>query len=210
LFYYAGLVVNHLQKRNVYRSDSLGVCLAGNGSKSLLWIQPDPTGFLARFISESSGIVVGPEGVLSSPSPKEEVAAGLVSSSALLPGSDVLPPSVVLGEACEIPDGGEIAEADVQLFQRGIQLRSVHNTAAFLQLFKEVVREKLPSLAEGSNLETKLDKAKFAIIQKLTDLGQTAKDGDIEIEPVFITGLKALLGEIQTADTSRKHLAAKA
>jgi hypothetical protein len=209
LFYYVGLVVRRLRERNVYRSDQLGVCLAGNGSKSLRWIPNDPTGFLARFISESSGIKVTADQILSSPSPKEEVAAGLVSSSALLPGSDVLPPSIVLGEKCEAPGTGDVPEADVQLFLQGIQLKSMDNITAFLKLFGEIVRQKLPTLlSDSARLESKLSKARSAIIQKLMDLGQSAKDGDVEIEPVFITGLKSLLAEVEASDVSRGGLAA--
>jgi len=220
LFYYAGMMLRHVEERSkdAYRSSDLpSIHLCGNGSRVIHWVTSgsyNPQMPIARLLKIMLAAGAGREvargefRIEFSPQPKAEAAYGLVAEY-LLGDVDLFEErafqSVVAGEPFVV---GSDARSEVGLeqlgdFRTGIEVYEIPSLRRFIDIYKQQSEQKEWALESITDAEEMLANALSAV--KDWSLRQKNRErGEIELEPLFIVGLRELLSFFLEARQARK------
>jgi hypothetical protein len=200
IFYYVGLLMQHLVKQGRYSPQEPDVFLAGNGSKIVHWLasgdfQPGCpiAGLLTRCLGAASRLNGG-GGSLKlrlSTNPKSEAACGLVGTRMLniIDGTGLLAGEVHRQAGRERAWDSVLTAEDFKVglepSDKLVQLKD------FLEVFDEFAG------GPGANFDRighgELPEVKKRLADRLSELGKPHDVKEVHVEPVFILALKALL-----------------
>lgn len=200
IFYYIGLLLQHLVKSTSYQGQMPNIYVAGNGAKMFHWLATgayssnSPISALFKSVLlKASGFKDDPKtfDVHISPEPKAEAAFGLVCTETDLDESgrtDKVMAGEVFIEDSKQCDWRETLTAG--RIKKGLEVpQTLQNMEDFIEIFNSYANSKnavIPSLFSNDIL------IKKRLSQKLLDLkGKEAKA--IHVEPLFISALKILL-----------------
>lgn len=203
IFYYVGLLLQHLIKSSSYQRKMPNIYVAGNGAKMFHWLgagayssnSPISTLFKSALL-KASGFKDDPKtfDVHISPEPKAEAAFGLVCTETDLDESGRTD-KVMAGEIF-IEDGKQYDWREpltAERIKKGLEVpQTLQNLEDFIESFNSYANSRnavIPSLSSNGIL---INSIKNRLSQKLLDLkGKEAKA--IHVEPLFISALKILL-----------------
>jgi hypothetical protein len=205
LLFYSGLLFRHLVESGKCKPAMDGIFIGGNGSKMFSWLnngvlplsEPVTQFFVGLFLA-GSGQDLGTVRLELTPRErlKHEVAFGLVSSESL---SDVADPVIISGERIRTQDEtiAEVDQISVPMVRSGVRpesgLPTLRNYADTLFRAQSAAKDRFmptdPEAVDWGYLETQLT-------EELARLRQKPED-ELDLEPVFIIGLRLLLDEIR-------------
>ena len=215
LYYYVGTILGTLYKEQKYtRNEITPVYMGGNGSRLLNWLSTggkfdryaEINELFSYMLSKGSGFADTNEITYLSKRPKDEVACGLVLNDTKLTGLDRKQKDpLIAGEDCQV-NGESITwedrldlEGDIKSFEIG-ELVQLH---LFLDEFNQAIKDlKLEGITPmtqfkpGEGLDEKYRDKLWKDTQrelKATLLKMKGDADNIQVEPPFILGLKALL-----------------
>ncbi len=219
LYYYVGLLIRVLRADETYTPDSItAMYLGGNGSRLLHWL--DTTGqfsryseiqpFLSRLLSRGAGMEDTEKYTQLSSSPKDEIACGLVLDNTKLAGFSYRSrgSALVPGEAYTMNgtaynwDQPIVISDDISRISE-FRIHNLDNLNNYLYEFHRALQdlqiegvEPLPGykmstdLNDNNRLWQRTQRSLSNILQEGNFIGPA---NEIQIEPPFILGLKALL-----------------
>jgi len=213
LFYYVGLMLRHLRERGLYGEDIPQVFVGGNGSNLFHWVARGAwtpasavNGLFRDVFLEAAGLP-DPQrhfAINLSAEPKAEASIGLIVdvSSTLGQYDDVNAAafsSVVAGEPFRIGRQAlaEHATFTVQQLSAGVNALQAPSLRRLLQLYRSATEGQnaiLPPIPSGDH-GALLNQAETCIRNWVVSR-RTKDPNDIELEPLFIVGLRKLLDEI--------------
>ena len=210
LFYYAGLMLRHLETRatNSYRAaDMPSIHLCGNGSKLIQWVtsgsyipQMPVARLLRRMLTEGAAWNVPSRGdfrIEISPQPKAEAAYGLVAEY-LLGDVDLFDErafqSIVAGEPFKAGQNRrtEVGLLDISELREGVVVEEIPSLRRFVEMYKQQNEQKEWSLEGLMNQEAMLSNALNGT-REWCFRQQQRENWQIEVEPLFVIGLRELL-----------------
>lgn len=206
LFYYAGLFARAHKNGDEGTDPSIdGLYFGGNGSKTFLWAGEGafPTTPLMRMFQNSflsalqrGGTAPAPNIVLSE-HPKAEAAFGLVVDELPRSAHDLV--HVVAGEAFKIGDRLSPETESLTLgafYENDIQVEKLTNLEHFLAQYNSFAKSGDWVLPPVKHVESILDDALKDLRQHLQDQRAKSSSADVELEPLFVTGLRFALRRV--------------
>ena len=212
LFYYVGLMLRHLRERGLYGEDIPQVFVGGNGSNLFHWVARGAwtpasavNGLFRDVFLEAAGLP-DPQrrfAINLSAEPKAEASIGLIVDvqSTLGQFDDVNAAaftSVVAGEPFEVSGlaSSEHAAFTSQQLSAGVKAEKAPSLRRLLEFYKQNTEGQnaiLPPVPGGRERDL-LDQAALSIRNWLVNC-RGKNQNNIELEPLFIVGLRKLLEE---------------
>jgi len=204
ILYYVGLILKTLVADGKYQPVAPKIFIGGNGSRLLDWAGSSEfsktSGLMPLFrtmLLQSSGLPEIGFDLRRTTEPKAEAACGLVVDSPFgtaqaggASGGD----AVIAGEEVTV---GSVVRSRLTIadFKNKIILGSMPNLTRFVELYNNYARSRLSIVLPIDDEVEVLRRTKESVQDRL--LGQsTLAEDEIELEPVFITGLRAMIQKV--------------